>query len=236
MTADDGERFELAVGAGGERVVGDRIAGAAPGYLFLHGLGSVRRGEKSTQLFAHARRRGRAAVRFDQRGHGESSGRIGDVTVSELIADAMRMLDTLGPTIVVGSSLGGLVGAFAAAAHPDVRGLALLAPALGFLPRMERRLDAARRMRTSSGLEFTVETRVVADAKTLDEAALPQRIAVPTLVVHGSADDVVPPSLGERFFAALRSERKQFWLVPGGDHRLNREFADVLPRMDELLP
>jgi pimeloyl-ACP methyl ester carboxylesterase len=227
--------FRLDLG-GGEFVAGDELRGEAPLYLFLHGLGSVRCGEKSTSLFAHAQRQGRGCVRFDQRGHGESSGRLGVTLVSELITDAVRMLERTGPAIVVGSSLGGLVGAFAAAARPDlVRALALLAPALGMMTNLAALLDPAGRLWTSDGRGFVVEPRVLADAKALDELRLPARLCVPTLVVHGTADAVIPCRASERFFAAIGHPQKDLWLVPDGDHRLNTVAAAIWPRLDRLV-
>ncbi len=219
----------------GLRVRYDQHDGDGPAYLFLHGLGSVRQGEKSEALRRHAAARGRAFARFDFRGHGESGGRIGHATISELIADAERMLGLTGRAILFGSSLGGLVAAFTATRRPDlVAGLVLLAPALGFLQRMERRLDRDGRLRAGEA-HFTVDPRVLADAIRLDEAALPGRITAPTLVVHGARDDVVPPTLSEGLFAGLAAPRKELWIVPDGDHRLNQPIAEILRRMDRLL-
>jgi pimeloyl-ACP methyl ester carboxylesterase len=226
-------RFDL---GDGEHVAGDELPGNAPGYLYLHGLGSVRAGEKSGSLLVHARATGRAFVRVDLRGHGESSGRIGHVTIGELAADVARVLDHLGPTILVGTSLGALVGALATAAAPQrVAALALLAPALGLVGTLAQRLDPLGRMWTSEGMGFRVDPRVLADAATIDERALPGRIAVPTLVVHGSADEVIPARAAERFFQALAAPHKDLWIVPGGDHRLAAAAPQVWPRLDALL-
>lgn len=226
--------FRVDRGAG-EFLVGDELPGTRPGYLYLHGLASVRAGEKSGSLFAHAAARGRAAARIDLRGHGESSGRLGKIPVSALIDDVIAVLERSGPTWIVGSSLGGLVGAYAAAARPElVAGLALLAPALGLMGNLAARLDAQGRLWTREGQGFTVAPDVLADAKALDERGLPQRLRVPTLVVHGSDDDVIPPALSERFHAAIAHPQKQFWLVPGGDHRLNAVAAAIWPRLDAL--
>lgn len=227
--------FRLELGAG-EFVVGDELPGRRPAYLFLHGLASVRAGEKSGSLFAHAARTGRAALRFDLRGHGESSGKLGRTLVSDLIADVVRVLEHTGPAIVVGSSLGGLVGAHAAAARPDlVRALALLAPALGLMGNLAERLDPMGRMWTREGQGFRIEPQVLADAKTLDERSLPARLRAPTLVVHGTADDVIPHRASERFYDGLGSTTKDLWLVPGGDHRLNTVADEIWTRLDALL-
>lgn len=220
----------------GERIVGDLLPGRTPGYLFLHGLGSVRQGEKSTSLMAHAAAAGRAALRFDFRGHGDSSGTIGQVTVGELIADTLFVLERHGPCIVVGSSLGGLVGAFAAALRPElVHGLALVAPALGFLSHLDQRMDAQGRLWTSEGRSFPLAERVVRDARTHDDRTLPRRLTVPTFVVHGTADEVVPHPASQHFHAQLAAPRKALWIVPGGNHRLNTVAAEIWRRLDAFL-
>jgi len=222
--------------AAGERIVVDRLRGTAPAYVFLHGLGSVRDGEKSRALLRHAHARGRAAARFDFRGHGESSGRIGAVTFTELLADAGAVLDAVGPAVLVGSSLGGLVAAHLAAARPrDVRAVALLSPAFGFLPHMRDLLDDQGRLHTGEGVAFAIEERALADAARHDEQALPRRLSMPVFLAHGSDDDVVPPALSAAFAAAVPHQAVDLWIVPGGDHRLSRDIAAILDRMEALL-
>ncbi|MCA8952771.1 MAG: alpha/beta fold hydrolase [Planctomycetes bacterium] len=217
-------------------IVGDHAEGDRPGYMFLHGLGSVRQSEKSDSLLQHAGRRGVAFTRCDFRGHGESTGTIGQVTIGELIDDTVRLLDRFGPTVIVGSSLGGLVGAFATARRPDlVAGLGLIAPAFGFVSRLERAIDADGQLWTSNGRAFPLARRVLDDARQLDERGLPGRISVPTLIVHGDADEVVSHSHSRRFFDAVAAERKRLWIVPGGDHRLSEVRQSMWQRLDELL-
>ena len=216
-------------------IVGDACEGNSPYYVFLHGLGSVRTGEKSESLRQHAQSRGQGFLRFDLRGHGESSGELGQIAVSELIADTIQVLERNGPANLVGSSLGGLVSAHVTATRPDlVHRLALLAPAFELMPHLDQRLDASGRLWTSEGQGFTVEQRVIKDAQKLDEQGLPQRIRVPTLLVHGAADDVIPQTVSEGFFAAMPYEHKQLWLVPEGDHRLNTVANRIWQRIDEL--
>ncbi len=226
--------FALEV-APGEFLRGDALPGRPPAYVYLHGMGSLRSGEKSTSLAEHAAARGRTFVRVDLRGHGESTGRLGGVAVSELIADVEALLAHVGPAVVIGSSLGGLLAAHAAAHRPDlVRSLTLIAPALGLIPQLGKQLDAAGMLWTSDGRGFTVDQRVLDDAHALDEDSLPSRLTVPTLIVHGTADEVVPVQASERFFAAVASPRKELWLVAAGDHRLNTVAPRIWPRSDTL--
>ncbi len=222
---------------GGDHVELDVVEGQGPAYLYVHGYGSVRAGEKSASLFEHARARGRAAARIDLRGHGTSSGAIGSVTMSEMVADVQLAVASLhgrgaGPVVVVGSSIGAVVGAFAAAADPvRVRGLVLLGPAFGFM-RLAARLDPQGRLRTSTGLEVTMHPRTIEDAHLHDESTLASRLPMPLLVVHGTADDVIPHAVSTRFVEQVPHTDKELWLVEGGDHRLNQPILEVWRRMD----
>ncbi len=221
--------------APGEHIVLDELPGRAPTWLYLHGFGSVRKGEKSTALFRHAAAQGRAAVRFDFRGHGDASGELGGVTFSEQVADATAVLDRTGPSVLVGSSLGGLVAIHLAASRPaNVRAMLLLAPALGFLPRLRSWLDPDRRMKTGDGRVVTMHERALADAAGHDERDLPARLTMPVFVAHGTGDEVVPWQLSESFAASIPHRQKELWLLPGADHRLNLEFDAILARAESM--
>jgi len=220
----------------GDTVRADELDGSAPGYVYVHGLGSVRTGTKSDSLLHYARDRGRAFVRYDQRGHGESSGTIGAVTITELITDALVVARRQPSCILVGSSLGGLVAAFASALVPErVRALCLIAPAIGLATDLRGRLDADGCMQTSNGLRFPVLRHVLDDAKNLGEERLASRIVVPTLIVHGTKDDVVPWRASERFHAAIPTAKKDLWIVDGGDHRLADHGPAMWRRLERLL-
>jgi fermentation-respiration switch protein FrsA (DUF1100 family) len=68
-----------------------------------------------------------------------------------------------------------------------------------------------------------------------DEDLLPKRLSMPVLIVHGELDDAVPYQLSQRFFEALPHARKDFWLVPGGDHGLDLPIQAIYDRMEALM-
>ncbi len=215
----------------------DHFRGPAPTYVYLHGFTSERIGTKSDALLAHACQRRRGFARFDFRGHGQSSGDVGVITVSELIEDAATVLNHVGPAILVGSSLGGMVASWTAALNPDlVKGLVLLSPAFGYLSRMAN--HPAREemvLVTSTQKEVRLHNRVLDDAAGFDEANLPQRLSMPVLLVHGECDSTVPPAVSRRCFEQIPHERKTLWIIPGGDHQLDAPILEVLEKMDDLL-
>src|ERR1700731_3744774 len=98
-----------------------RLAGAGPGIVFLGGYRSDMTGTKALFLEEYCRRRERAYVRFDYFAHGESSGDFADGTISRWRDDAVSVIDslTLGPQVLVGSSLGGWIMVLAALARRE---------------------------------------------------------------------------------------------------------------------
>ena len=61
----------------------------------LTGFGSTMEGGKATALADLAAREGREMLRFDYRGHGQSTGSFNDCCLGEWIADAGMLLDTV---------------------------------------------------------------------------------------------------------------------------------------------
>lgn len=221
----------------GTELAADELEGDAPACVFLHGLASTRAGDKSNSLAAYCHRKGRRLLRLDFRGHGESAGKIEDLTLTGLVADARAALDHVGRAVVVGSSLGGLTGAWLAATKPQrVSGLVLIAPAFAFLRRMAARPRTNGRIRIDSAwVQVQVEENVLDDARAWPESELPRRLSMPTLIVHGARDDVVPVADTEHVFAAIPHARKSLWVVPDGDHRLVAHVEEIWARMEQLL-
>ncbi|MET9383443.1 alpha/beta hydrolase [Streptomyces sp. NPDC002928] len=86
--------------------------------LLLHGLAGhmAEWDDLTTRLLADGHR----VVRYDARGHGESTRRPRDMTRAAAVQDAVTLIDhlSLSPAILVGQSLGGLTALLTAAAHP----------------------------------------------------------------------------------------------------------------------
>src|SRR6266478_7033249 len=92
----------------GNTVAYAKTEGRAPTIAFLGGFRSDMTGTKAVALEAWARRTGRAYLRFDYLGHGQSSGRFEDGTIGRWLDDSLAVLDQLtdGKLVLVGSSIG----------------------------------------------------------------------------------------------------------------------------------
>ena len=118
-----------------------RGTGSNPGLVWLGGFMSDMGGTKAVALDQWAGAQGRACLRFDYSGHGESGGRFADGTISRWLEESLAVFDARceGPQIVVGSSMGGWLALLLArelrrAPRPKaaLAGLILIAPAVDF--------------------------------------------------------------------------------------------------------
>src|SRR4029077_10866832 len=112
--------------------------GAAPGLVWLGGFKSDMQGTKAVALDNWAGENGRACIRFDYSGHGESGGEFVDGTIGRWLEDSAAVFEQFcaGPQVVIGSSMGGWMALLLAreiARRPGTRGslagLVLIAPA-----------------------------------------------------------------------------------------------------------
>jgi 3-oxoadipate enol-lactonase len=95
-------------------------AGSGPGLLFLHGIGGNR--TNWNEQVAHFAARGYHAAAPDFRGYGESDDYDGPLDfAADFSGDVLRTLDALGMARahIVGLSMGGRVGRWFCARHPE---------------------------------------------------------------------------------------------------------------------
>ena len=107
--------------ADGATIAYRRLDGKKPGIVFLGGFRSDMTGTKATALEAACRQQGRAFVRFDYFGHGDSSGEFLDGTIGRWRDDAIAVIDSLteGRQILIGSVDGRLDHAAGRLARPQ---------------------------------------------------------------------------------------------------------------------
>jgi pimeloyl-ACP methyl ester carboxylesterase len=234
----------------GAQIAWRRVEGAGPTVVFLGGFRSDMGGIKGETLADWAATRGRAFVRFDYFGHGESSGAFEDGTISRWRGDVLAVIDQLthGPLILVGSSMGGWLALLAALARPvRMAGLVLLAPAADFTERLlapamdaEDRMALARDgvwMRPTDHGDLQPITRAL-----LDDGAQwsvlpgPIRLGAPTRILQGQADDVVPWRHAMALAGAIEDADLTITLIRDGEHRLSRpaDLARLLAAIEEF--
>jgi pimeloyl-ACP methyl ester carboxylesterase len=226
------------------RLAARKREGAGPMVVWLGGFRSDMLATKASRLDAWAQEKGRAFLRFDYAGHGESEGRFEDGTIGLWTRDALAVLDALSqgrPLILVGSSMGGwiallLARALAARAEAErLKGLVLIAPAVDFTQELmwERMSPDARREIETTGRwlrpsdyapEPTPITRaLIEDGRAQSLFGAPIRAYAPVHILQGGQDPDVPWRHAQKLYERLVEDPAVLTYVKDGDHRLSRE-------------
>ena len=231
------EPFHL-TGPDGKRIRGDRAVGKNRQILFITGFLSKRWGNKSKALAQWCEENGWGFCCYDVRGFGESDGRFIDYTLSDWIADARLVLESLreGPPItIVGNSLGGWIAWLLAQERQEVERLVLIAPAFNMMGLRARSIDPERCHDWHSGgwmpwdddplhKDWPLSWKWVEESEAYWKRSFDRLRPVSTAILHGQQDTVILPSGSSQFVEQLQSLAPSFpielHLVPG-DHRLS---------------
>jgi len=202
----------------------------------LHGFASSPQSRKARFL---EERFGQRGIRFEA--PDLAAGDFFHLTISrqlEVVRKAARSAERL---IIVGSSLGGYLASLYAAEHNGVEQLVLLAPAFGFYDLWIERLgpEEIRNWRESGKLSvfhYGVGGQADLSYNFLEDAeqyAPYPKAQVPTLIFHGSHDDLVPISNSTRFV----NEHREARLVElNSGHELTDVLDKIWAGMEEVLP
>ena len=234
--------------ADGIRLACRHQPGKGPTLVFLPGYMSDMQGSKAVALEAWATREGRAILRFDYSGCGESEGAFEDGTLDVWRDDVLFVIDRLirGPVVLIGSSMGGWLALLIARALPSqVIGVVGIASApdfteWGFSDEEKARLAKYDRLERASeyGPEPMITTRAFWESGKANRL-LQNEIAIdcPVRLIHGQDDPDVPWQISLDIAAQLRSADVQTLLIKDGDHRLSRpqDIAVLLRTVRELL-
>jgi pimeloyl-ACP methyl ester carboxylesterase len=229
-----------------------RLPGSAPGIVFLGGFRSDMTGTKAVFLEDYCRERGRAFVRFDHFGHGQSSGDVADGTIGRWTEDAAAVIDCLteGPQILIGSSMGGWVMVLAALARPlRVHALIGVAAAPDFTedllwprldPAQRREIMAEGRVTLPSAYDpagYVYTRTLLEDGRRRLVLRGPIAIEQPVRLLHGMCDESVPWQRSLMLAERLRSSDVGVTLAKDGDHRLStaRDLARLAQTIDALI-
>lgn len=213
-----------------------RHAGKGPGVVFLGGFKSDMSGTKAIFLQDWAERQGRAFLRFDYSGHGESSGAFLDGAIGDWADDAIAAISALteGPQVLVGSSMGGWIALLCARAMPErVAALVGIAAAPDFTEDgMWGSFDESQRdalMRDAqialpsdyADEPYIITRRLIEDGRQNLVLRAPLELPFPVRLLQGSDDTDVPVSVALRLFDHATSPDMRLTLVKDADHRFS---------------
>ncbi|WP_299555281.1 alpha/beta hydrolase [uncultured Tateyamaria sp.] len=219
----------------GRRLAYHRSEGTGPWVVFLGGLKSDMEGTKAIHLEAWCRAQGRAFLRFDYSGHGESSGTFEEGCIGDWAEDTAHALNTLtdGKLIVVGSSMGGWQSLLFARTHPDrVAGLVTIAAApdftedgywASFTDAQKATLEAEGQIAMPSDYmePYIITKRLIEDGRNQLVLRDPLPLPFPVRCLQGTADTAVTTETATRLLNHADSPDMRLTLVKDADHRFS---------------
>ncbi len=223
----------------GEKIAYKKSGGTGPDtgptLIWCGGLKSDMEGGKATHLHGWAIEEKRSYIRFDYFGHGKSSGRFRDGTISRWAQDTVQVIDDLaeGDVILIGSSMGGWAALLAAMARPDrVKALLLIAPAPDFTEKLmwANWSPAQRETLTHEGIlyepsdydePYEYSRDLIEDGRNNQILDTPINFIGPVRILQGAKDDVVPWQYAQKIIDVITSQDIDYTLVKAGDHSLS---------------
>ncbi len=203
--------------------------------LYLHGFASGPSSTKAWYLERHF-----AELGYELHIPDLNLGNFSETTLSKQLEFLVNLVTNLRQTqptaklVVIGSSLGGLLAVLLAARVPEISQLVLLAPAFGFGERILDNLgtdqvalwhSSGQRMFYHYGYrqEMQLPYEFLVDALQHNENVLTH--PVPTLIIHGEHDEVVPACLSVTYAKSRPHVRLE---LVRSDHALTDQLQFIL--------
>ncbi len=229
--------------------------GAAPGLFWLGGFKSDMKGTKALALDAWAAEHGRACVRFDYSGHGESGGDFVEGTIGRWLEEALAVFEQFctGPQVVIGSSMGGWMALLLAREvkrrqmNASLAGLVLIAPAPDFTEELMCKgfsREARREIEDNGvwhrpseyGEPYPITKNLIEEGRNHLILGGTIEVGCPVRILQGAQDPDVPWQHAMRLTHRLPAEDVVLTMIQDGDHRLSRpqDIARIIAAVAEM--
>ena len=219
----------------GRRLAYHKTEGTGPCVVFLGGLKSDMMGTKAGFLEDWAKREGRAFLRFDYSGHGESSGAFTEGCIGDWAEDTLAAVEALteGPILPVGSSMGGWQSLLLVRALPArIAGLVTIAAApdftedgywASFTEAQKKTLAETGQVELPSDYmePYIITRRMIEDGRKQLVLRDPLHLPFPTRFLQGTADTAVSVATAVRLLEHAQGPDMQLQLVKDADHRFS---------------
>ena len=219
-----------------EKIHYKSFKGKSPGIIFIHGLNSDMSGQKAISIEKHAKKNKLRFIRFECRGHGKSSGKFENFTISDWKRDLIDIIDNIakGPQILIGSSMGGWLMFLASKARSSrVIGMIGLAAAPDYIDGFYKNLTANKKKEinkkgfirySSYGFSYVVKKKYIVDGRKNKILNKEFKWNKPLILIQGLKDNIVKPDFPEKIIKKVKGNQIQIKLLKNSDHRLSEKF------------
>lgn len=219
-------------------------------YVMSHGLTSNKDTELHLEFEDELYKHGLGSLRYDCFGHGESDGELSDLTIT-------KALDTLRVSVdyarekcdcgvgLVGTSFGGIASIVKAAEDKDILAMVLNSPITDshdfckyFLggKKLDKWREKGVLQQDFCGEHLEFKYDLFLDAITYDTLKIAEDIEVPTFIIHGKRDKIVPYSQSKKLVKRMNG-RARLKLLPKHNHsakdQYDRETSDEIMEFTE---
>jgi len=216
-----------------------------PIIILCHGFTSSKDGNTQLSLGEMLNEKNISTFRIDLFAHGESEGKIEDITVSKAVDDilsAIKLLKDRGYKKIglFGSSFGG-IASIIAASKAELFVLALKCPVSNFEELAVGRINGEMLKEWKNngvatyepweGFKITMKYNFFEDMKNNNGYEAAKRIKIPMLIVHGDRDDVVPIEQSRKTAGIIRNCRLE--IIKGAGHGFEK--PEQFEKMVELI-
>ncbi|MBS3084115.1 prolyl oligopeptidase family serine peptidase [Candidatus Pacearchaeota archaeon] len=207
--------------------------------LLIHGFNSHKLGKSLVPVNEALVNSGVLTFRIDLYAHGDSSGNFEELTVTKSIqsvVDSIKYLKSLGFKKIglIGSSFGGLSGIFATEKFNDLSFLILRSAVSinqGEIICNSFKIDLAD-WKNKGFAEFEsqginkLNYTFYEDAQKYNAYNIASKIKIPTLIIHGKEDSIVP--VEQSIELSKRIKHSRLFLVENANHSFNEEQNNLL--------
>lgn len=205
---------------------------STPIIILCHGFSTTKNAHTSIKLQEIINQNNVSTFRFDFFGHGESEGKFEDITISEAVDDtlnAIKLMKKLGYTKIglFGSSFGGITALMTASKIKDLSILILKSPVSNFQEiELERKSKKELDEWKSNGFTYYIDGKGIKhqlnytffeDFKNNDGYEAAKKIKIPTLIIHGDADEIVPIKQSQKTVNIIKNCRLE--VINGANHK-----------------
>ena len=215
---------------------------SGPGLFWLGGFKSDMKGTKAEALDRWAAEQGRACLRFDYSGHGESGGDFNAGTIGRWLQESLAVYRRFaqGPQVIVGSSMGGWLALLLACelrqqkdAAP-IAGMVLIAPAVDFTEElMWKQFPAAIKQEIETKGVWLRPSEYGEEPYPITKGLIEEgrkhlmlggliETGCPVHILQGVKDSDVPWRHAVELVSRFARDDVVLTLIKDGDHRLSR--------------